>query len=205
MAASAFKSCREREISSLTIKWKSLPSFWLCQPGAYAACLKTNNNLWKNAKNSLDYADHLGLDGCTGKDWWQDEKVVTEDKTVGWHQWLNGHWGNSGSQWRTGKPSMLQSMGSQKVRHDWGTEQQWGTQNRLWRTKSPTRIEKKEYTHCHMNAITVFFLFAKAPEDVTWKYSLFLLNVWLYFFLLTLASLRFNHLLLQTCLRWVSI
>ena len=144
MAASVFKSSREREISSLTIKWKSLPSFWLCQSGTYAACLKTNNSLWKNAKNSLDYADHPGLDGYTGKDWWQ-EKAATEDKTVGWHQWLNGHefeetLGNS----RLGFPSRLQSMGSQKVRHDWGTEQQWGTQNRLWRTKSPTRIEKKE-------------------------------------------------------------
>ena len=33
-------------------------------------------------------------------------------------------WGNSGRQWRTGKPGMLQSMRSQSVRHDWVTEQQ---------------------------------------------------------------------------------
>ena len=31
----------------------------------------------------------------------------------------------SGRWWRTGKPGMPQSMGSQRVRHDWATEQQW--------------------------------------------------------------------------------
>ena len=42
-------------------------------------------------------------------------------------RWLDGItdlmvWASSGSWRRTGKPSMLQSMGSQKVRHDWETE-----------------------------------------------------------------------------------
>ena len=31
-------------------------------------------------------------------------------------------WTNSGSWWWTGKPGMLQSMGWQRVRHDWATE-----------------------------------------------------------------------------------
>ena len=31
---------------------------------------------------------------------------------------------NSGRRWRTGKPGMLQSMGSQRVRHEWVAEQQ---------------------------------------------------------------------------------
>ena len=35
--------------------------------------------------------------------------------------WL---WVNSGSWWRTGRPGVLQSMGSQRVGHDWVTEQQ---------------------------------------------------------------------------------
>ena len=33
-------------------------------------------------------------------------------------------WASSGRWWRTGKPSMLQSKGSQRVRHNWGTKQQ---------------------------------------------------------------------------------
>ena len=31
-------------------------------------------------------------------------------------------WANSGTQWKTGKPGMLQSMGLQRVGHDWATE-----------------------------------------------------------------------------------
>ena len=33
-------------------------------------------------------------------------------------------WANSGRWWRTGKAGVLQSMGSQRVRHDWETEEQ---------------------------------------------------------------------------------
>ena len=33
-------------------------------------------------------------------------------------------WTNSGRWWRTGNPGVLQSMGSQRVRHNWATEQQ---------------------------------------------------------------------------------
>ena len=41
---------------------------------------------------------------------------------IGMHwKWV---WASSGKWWRTGKPGMLQSMGSQRVRHDWATEQQ---------------------------------------------------------------------------------
>ena len=39
----------------------------------------------------------------------------------GWHHQLNGHWVNSRSWWWTGRPGMLQSMGSQRVGH-WATE-----------------------------------------------------------------------------------
>ena len=34
-------------------------------------------------------------------------------------------WVNSRSWWWTGKPGMLQSMGSQRVRYDWATELKW--------------------------------------------------------------------------------
>ena len=34
-------------------------------------------------------------------------------------------WASSGSWWRTVKPGMLQSMGLQRVRHDWVTELNW--------------------------------------------------------------------------------
>ena len=34
-------------------------------------------------------------------------------------------WVNSGSWWWTGRPGVLQSMGLQRVRHDWVTELNW--------------------------------------------------------------------------------
>ena len=34
-------------------------------------------------------------------------------------------WVNSGSWWWTGRPGMLQFIGSQRVRHDWATELNW--------------------------------------------------------------------------------
>ena len=59
----------------------------------------------------------------------------TEDgRRRGWQRmrWLNGItgsmnivWVNSGSWWWTGRPDVLQSMGSQRVRHDWATKLNW--------------------------------------------------------------------------------
>ena len=45
-------------------------------------------------------------------------------------RWLDGItnswvWVNSGSWWWTGRPGMLQSMGLQRVEHDWMTELNW--------------------------------------------------------------------------------
>ena len=65
-------------------------------------------------------------DPDAGKNWRQEEKRVIEDEKVGW-TWLLAscrRW------WRTGKTGMLQSMGLQRVRHNWATEQQKG-----WNTK----------------------------------------------------------------------
>ena len=43
--------------------------------------------LWlPDAKNWL-----IGKDPDADKDWTQEEKGVTEDKTIGWHHRLNGH------------------------------------------------------------------------------------------------------------------
>ena len=65
-------------------------------------------------------------DPLAGKDWRQEEKGMTEDKTVGWHHQLDRHeFEQAGSWWWTGKPGMLQSMGSQRVGCGWATELNW--------------------------------------------------------------------------------
>ena len=60
----------------------------------------------------------------SGQDWKQEETGTTEDEMVGWHHWLNGH-EFSGSWCWTGRPGVLQSMRSQRVRHVWATELNW--------------------------------------------------------------------------------
>ena len=49
-----------------------------------------------------------------GKNWRREEKGTMEDEMVGWHHQLDGceFWVTSRSWWGTGKPHVLQSMGS---------------------------------------------------------------------------------------------
>ena len=67
-------------------------------------------------------------DPDAGKDWRWEEKGMTEDEMVGWHhrpnQWT-WVWVNSRSWWWTGCPGVLQSMGLQRVVHNWVTELNW--------------------------------------------------------------------------------
>ena len=63
--------------------------------------------LWPpDVKNRL-----IGKDPDAGKDWRQEEKGMTEDEML----WV---WASYRSWLWTGRPSVLQSMGSQIVRHD---------------------------------------------------------------------------------------
>ena len=74
----------------------------------------------------------IGKDPDAGKDWGQKEKGTTEDEMAGWQsltQWT-WVWVNSGKWWWTGRPGVLQFMGSQRVGHDWATELNW---TELWR------------------------------------------------------------------------
>ena len=52
------------------------------------------------------------------------EKTLMLGKIEGRRRWLDGII-NSRRRWRTGKPGVLQSMGSQRVGHDWATELNW--------------------------------------------------------------------------------
>ena len=61
---------------------------------------------------------------------WERLKAGKEGDDRGWDGWMASLtqwtwvWASSGRWWRTGKPGMLQSMGSQRAGYDWATEQQ---------------------------------------------------------------------------------
>ena len=64
-------------------------------------------------------------DPDAGKDWRQEEKGTTEDEMVGWHHRWTWVWVNSRNWWWIGRSCMLQSMGLQRVGHNWATELNW--------------------------------------------------------------------------------
>ena len=59
---------------------------------------------------------------------WEGLKAGGEGDDRGWNGWMASVtwwpwvWASSRSWWWTGKPGVLQSMGLQRVRHDWATE-----------------------------------------------------------------------------------
>ena len=62
---------------------------------------------------------------------WERLKVGREGDNREWDGWMASPtqwtwvWVNSGRWWWTGRPGVLQSTGSQRVRHDWETELKW--------------------------------------------------------------------------------
>ena len=63
---------------------------------------------------------------------WERLKAGREGDDRGWDGWMASLsqrtwvWGSSGRRWKTGKPGVLQFIGSQRVGHDWAAEQQEG-------------------------------------------------------------------------------
>ena len=62
---------------------------------------------------------------------WERLKAEGEGDDRGWDGWMASPtqwtwvWVNSGSWWWVGRPGVLQSVGSQRVGHDWVTKLNW--------------------------------------------------------------------------------
>ena len=81
------------------------------------------------------------------------------DEMAGWHHWHDGHEFEqaSGKWWRTGKAGVLQSMGSQRVRHDLATEWQ--------------KSDISEYVNCHLFMTSSLLSFLIKDADSVSNYS----------------------------------
>ena len=64
-------------------------------------------------------------DSDAGKDWRQEEKGTTEDEMDGITDLTDMSLSNLQELVNTGKPGVLQSMESKRVRHNWVTELDW--------------------------------------------------------------------------------
>ena len=109
-------------------------------------------------KLELQHCDHLmrRVDSLektdAGRDWGAGEEV--DDR--GWDGWMASPtrwtwvWVNSGSWWWTGRPGVLQFMGSQRVGHDWVTELKWNINHGLHAVLDTQMIPKKHRTYAYM-------------------------------------------------------
>ena len=112
--------------------WRTLESSW--DSMQIKPVNPKGNQAWifigrTDAKAEAQYFGHLMRRADSKRPWsWERLKAAGEGNNRRWDgwmaSWLNGHefeklWERE----RTGKPGMLQSMGSQRDRHDWVTEQ----------------------------------------------------------------------------------
>jgi len=73
---------------------------------------------------------HLKRSWC-----WERLKAGGEEENGGWYAWIawptqwTWVWVDSGSRWWSGRPNILLSLGSQRIRHDWKTELNWTEYN----------------------------------------------------------------------------
>ena len=91
---------------------------------------------WSLSSNTLatwcEELTHWKIPWC-----WERLKAGGEGDDRGWDGWMASStqwtwiWASFGSWWCTGRPDMLQSMGSRRVRHDWATELNWTEQPHL--------------------------------------------------------------------------
>ena len=79
---------------------------------------------------------------------WEGLGAGGEGDERGWDGWIASPtrrtwvWVNSASWWWTGRPDVLQFMGSQRVGHDWATKLSWSSLN------SPLVTPKVLYAFC---------------------------------------------------------
>ena len=95
-------------------------------------------------------------------------------------RWLDGItnqwtwvWANSRSWWWTGRPGILQSIGSQRVGHNWVTELNWSTEYCCFHMM-PVLLSSPIWAQTH---ICSFYLINTSPGDVCvcvriWKIGL---------------------------------
>ena len=92
-------------------------------------CLMKHDSIYWVLATSCEELPHWKRRWC-----WKGLGVGGEGDDRGWDGWMASPtrwtrvWVNSRSWWWTGRPGVLQFMGSQRVRHNWATELNWITQ-----------------------------------------------------------------------------
>ena len=126
---------------SLGLQGDPTSPFWRLVPGVLWKdwCRSWNSNTLATSCEELTHWKRLWC--------WEGLRAGGEGDDRGWDGWMASPtgwtwvWVNSGSWWWTGRPGMLQFMGSQKVGHYWATELNWTHFLK-------TRLLSTAYIHC---------------------------------------------------------
>jgi len=127
--------CSHMRIDAFELRcWRRFSRVFWCARGPISPSwrksvlnIHLNNWCWNWNSNTLaiwcEQLTHWKRPRC-----WERLKAGEEGDNRGWDGWMASltwwtwGWASSGSSWWTGKLAILQSMGSQRVRHDWVTE-----------------------------------------------------------------------------------
>ena len=103
-------------------------------------------------KLKLQYFGHLMRRADSLEKTWCWKRLRAEEGDRGWDSWMASltqrTWvcTNSRRWWRTGKPGLLQPMESQRVGHNWVTEQQQQSNTRWLRL--PAWLDERTWVPC---------------------------------------------------------
>ena len=98
---------------------------------------------------------------------WERLRAGGEGDDRAWNGWMASLiqwtrvWVNPGSWWWTGRPGVLQFMGSQRIRHDWVTELKW--------TESKRSIVVVHSISCVQLFMTPWTAAGQASLSITWS------------------------------------
>ena len=120
---------------------------------------------------------------------WERLRAEGEDWMASPTQWT-WVWVNCGSWWWTGRPGVLQSMGSQRVGHDWATGLNW-LKDTKWNFSSNVRQHPLWYSY--------FMIIKKVSVNRLWQLFFFKAKSMKYFILIFLPKM------FQTKYNWEKI
>ena len=139
---------------------------------------------------------------------WERLRAGGEGDNRGWDGWMASPtrwtwvWVDSGNWWWTGRPGVLQSMGSQRVGHDWVTELNWtDTDINANLPVRPTCSFPHLVSTCPFSASLFLFLPWKKVH-LTWFFFQCQLRGHLLLFFLCTAQ---DRVLVNTCWKWIDV
>ena len=131
----------------------------------------------------------------------QLEESVGEGDDWGWDGWMASPtqwtwvWVSSKSWWWTGKPGMLQSMGSPRVGHDWATELNW---------TDGIHLTFKDLSNCFQKWLYYFMLHHQHGSCICSTFF----NTWhchLFFFIVAVLPVKHSYTSQHSSLCWEAL